>query len=214
MKVSCRHAPSKPKHHPPDTFPRYRAIPVLLILLWAVFALSPSVFADDQVFAPGAYIIDMGRSPQTVANGLKPYGLVYDLVRNNLVPVYWAIQPGKLKDGVDFTADGKGYRGGPFIISADFASDAIGAINNWQAKGVSVDGPIESAFVAPVYKRITGFPNVVIDDQSDGLVTPFYENAEIPSTAYRIGFPYDLGPCDDVFVMPHADPSWEDHKIC
>ncbi len=53
---------------------------------------------------------------------------------------------------------------------------------------------------------------MVIDDQSDGLVTPFYENAEIPSSAYRIGFPYDLGPCDDVFVMPHADPSWEDHQ--
>ena len=75
------------------------------------------MLADDQVFAPGTYIIDMGRSPQTVANGLKPYGLVDDLVRNHLVPVYWAIRPGKLKDGVDFNADGKDYRGGPFIIS-------------------------------------------------------------------------------------------------
>jgi uncharacterized repeat protein (TIGR01451 family) len=154
----------------------------------------------------------MGRSPQTIANGLKPYGLIYDLVRNALVPVHWAIRPDKLKDGVDFTADGKAYRGGSFIISAEFAADAIATINTWRAKGVAVDGPIESEFTAPVFKRVTGFPNVVIDDQNDGLVTPFYENAEIPSTAYRIGFPYDLGPCDDVFVMPHADPTWEDHQ--
>jgi len=187
-------------------------IPALLFLLLALSFLSLSVFADDQVFAPGAYIIDMGRSPQTIANGLKPYGLVYDLVRNNLVPVYWSINPGKLKDGVDFKADGKNYRGGPFIISAEFAPDAIGAINTWRAKGVSVDGPTDSQFIAPVFRRVTGFPNVVIDDQSDGLVTPFYENAEIPSTAYRIGYPYNLGSCDDVFVMPHADPSWEDHQ--
>jgi hypothetical protein len=46
-------------------------------------------------FAPGADIIDMGQVTQTVANALKPYGLVYDLVTNYKTPVDWAINPAK-----------------------------------------------------------------------------------------------------------------------
>jgi hypothetical protein len=39
-------------------------------------------------------VIDMGQ-PQTVGNALKPYGLLYDLVTNQRIPVSWAIQPNK-----------------------------------------------------------------------------------------------------------------------
>src|SRR5262245_21616019 len=42
-------------------------------------------------FSPGSYVIDMGVMPQTAANGLKPYGLVYNLVTSNGIPVSWAI---------------------------------------------------------------------------------------------------------------------------
>ena len=41
-----------------------------------------SDFALSDTFVPGAYIIDMVQAPQTIANGLKPYGLIYDLVIN------------------------------------------------------------------------------------------------------------------------------------
>ena len=39
----------------------------------------------------GSIIVDMGVLPQTFGNGLKPYGLVYDLVRNYNVPIKWII---------------------------------------------------------------------------------------------------------------------------
>jgi hypothetical protein len=103
-------------------------------------------------FAPGADIIDMGQPTQTVANALKPYGLVYDLVTNFKVPVDWAINPAKttfrLNPGdpipVDFTATittgAKSYSGGSFIIDAGFLTPAVIAdINSWVAKGVVVD---------------------------------------------------------------------------
>jgi hypothetical protein len=45
-----------------------------------------------RTFLPGAYIVDMGQTTQTEANGLKPYGLVYDLVINKRVPVSWAFR--------------------------------------------------------------------------------------------------------------------------
>ncbi|KFC60691.1 hypothetical protein [Flavobacterium gilvum] len=50
----------------------------------------------------GSFIINMGIVPQTLNNGLKPYGLVYALL-NIECPVYWVINSSKAKDGTDFT---------------------------------------------------------------------------------------------------------------
>ena len=87
-------------------------------------------------FAPGAYIVDMGQTTQTVGNALKPYGLVYDMVTNFKVPVDWAINPAKTTyafnnaaASVDFaativtgpnTTGTKSYSGGSFIIDPAF----------------------------------------------------------------------------------------------
>ena len=67
--------------------------------------------AGMTTFAPGAYIVDMGQTTQTVGNAMKPYGLVYDMVTNFKVPVNWAINPAKTTyafnspaTSVDFTA--------------------------------------------------------------------------------------------------------------
>lgn len=46
-------------------------------------------------FDQGACIIDMSVVPQTKNNALRPYGLVYDLVTNHNIPVYWIINPNK-----------------------------------------------------------------------------------------------------------------------
>src|ERR1043165_8611859 len=129
--------------HPPDSARRkYPAI------VWgAVLFLTTTakVLATDVTFAPGAYIIDMGKMPQTAANGLKPYGLVYQLVVSNQVPVSWAINPNKITDknpavtveGVDFAVNAKNYRGGPFIISAqDVPPTVTNLIACWRANGV------------------------------------------------------------------------------
>ena len=89
------------------------------VILLMVINLSLASATTTVTFAPGAYIIDMGSFPYTYNTGLKPYGLVYDLVINKQVPVSWAISPTKTKDGIDFTVpSGTGagsYRGGSFI---------------------------------------------------------------------------------------------------
>jgi predicted sugar kinase len=48
-------------------------------------------------FSAGAYVIDMGQATQTVANSLQPYGMVYDLIQNQHIPVDWAINPNSHK---------------------------------------------------------------------------------------------------------------------
>jgi hypothetical protein len=55
--------------------------------------------------APGSLIIDMGQTTQTVANALKPYGLVYDMVTNFKTPADRAINTHNLVIGADFTAE-------------------------------------------------------------------------------------------------------------
>jgi large repetitive protein len=163
-------------------------------------------------FAIGAYIVDMGQTTQTVANGLKPYGLVYDLAMNKKIPVSWAFSDSKPKDGVDFTVGVKSYSGSAFIVPATFAVEALPTINAWKAKGVVVDGPISTSFTAPIYGDITSFPKIVLDTAKGSLATPYYVKAEIPSTAYRLGDPSSLTTCDDMYVMPHADPAWSTHN--
>jgi hypothetical protein len=78
----------------------------------------------------------MGVTPQTVANGLKPYGLVYELLTTYKVPVAWAVKNGKTTMGAsDFTATNllnvttgatvasKAFAGGSFVVSGDFVGD-------------------------------------------------------------------------------------------
>ncbi len=165
-----------------------------------------------RAFTAGAYIVDMGQPTQTVANGVKPYGLVYDLSMKKKVPVSWAFSDTKLKDGVDFLVGAKSYSGSVFIIPAAFATEALPTINIWKAKGVVVDGPTTTPFSAPIYGDITSFPRVVLDTAKGSLAVPYYVKAEIPSTAYRLGDPASLTPCDDMYVMPHADPTWATHS--
>ena len=70
-------------------------------------------------FPAGSYIVDMGDTFSDNAQ-LKPYGLIYDLVLNAKVPVYWVINGSKTSQtGVDLTYNGKGYISGPFVISGD-----------------------------------------------------------------------------------------------
>lgn len=176
-------------------------------------------------FTSGAYIIDMGRPIQTIANGLKPYGLVYALIDTN-VAVDWAINPLKSKDSMDFTLpvvegspppdwSGKDYRGGSFIIAAESITQSVqDLISEWVDLGVVVDGPITTSFFAPVYKTLTIWPVAFLDAQNDGLITPYYSNAGVPTSSYVINAnPGMLPPCGsppgslDLYVLPHADPN-------
>ena len=68
-------------------------------------------------------------------------------------------------------------------------------------------GPTTASFTAPIYDNITSFPNAVCDLQNGPLIiAAFYTPSEVPSSSYRLGSPHNLGPCDDIYAMPHADP--------
>jgi hypothetical protein len=198
-----------------DVLPSTHVTKVTVIWLTAIsliafFAAAAAAAGKNQMqsFAPGAYIVNMGQEPQTIGNGLKPYGLIYQLIVVEDIPVCWAINSSKSKDGDDFSADGKTYKGGSFIIDAERISpDVIEKITVWKSKGVAIDGPVSNAFSAPVYKELTSWPRAILDAQNDKLVTPFYANAEVPTASYiTAGNPTMLTHCGDVYVLPHADP--------
>ena len=157
---------------------------------------------------------------QTVGNALKPYGLVYDMVTNFKVPVDWAINPAKTTyafnnpaASVDFTATittgTKNYSGGSFIIDAGFLTPAVIAdINSWKAQGVVVD-TLAATLTTNIFGQITSFPRAVLDTANGNLAVPYYQNAGVPASSYVIGNPTNLNTCDDVYILPHADPvSW------
>lgn len=189
-------------------------------LLAALLLLAP-IYSNSQTtsFTAGAYIIDMGQATQTVANGLKPYGLVYKLIEAG-IPVNWAIETTKAKDGIDFYAvtaanGNKAYKGGSFIIDVVNYPNALTIINNYKTTnpGVIVDGPTTASFSAPIYKTLTIWPRAFLDSQNDDKITPYYTNAGIPSSSYTINAnPTLLPQCgspnglQDVYILPHADP--------
>ena len=183
---------------------------------------TATVFVDvykTTTFAAGAYIIDMGVVPQTVGNALKPYGLIYEVTTEHYAPVEWIINPNKDKDGVDFTyddADSSGraireFKGGPFLIRAGFFDSTLTAVvSDWESQGV-VGIYTTSEITVPVAKTISYFMGWTLDAQNGHIAEDYIINAGIPSTSYSWQEPWELGGCDDVFVMPHADPTWAVH---
>ncbi len=181
-------------------------------VLLLIFFLAPGkVKAGIETIPSGSYIVNMGVVPQTVANGLKPYGLVYALLVSG-VPVKWVINQSKTKDGIDFTHNGVVYRSGSFIISAEFITPAVTTVvNNWQTQGVVINTAV-SSFSVNVEYTLNSRPRWVLDAQKGSIAIPFFNNAGIPSNAYYFKAPNQLGNCDDIYVMPHADPTWATHR--
>jgi len=167
----------------------------------------------------GSFIINMGVLPQTINNGLKPYGLVYALL-NIHCPVYWVINTSKVKDGADFAYNGIDYKGGTFIIDAKYRTSEVNAlITTWtnptgqfKVVGVTTTSPV----IVPVYLTFLSAPRWTMDLQNGSLVVPYFANAGIPASAYggastNWKTPDQLDCCDDIFAMAHADPTWATH---
>jgi hypothetical protein len=189
----------------------------ITLLLLTLFIGVNVAFSQTQVVPAGSFIINMGRVPQTKNNGLKPYGMVYDLLRNFSVPVLWVINPAKAKDGIDFTHNAINYRGGAFIIPASFRTAAVNArITFWQGQGV-VGATSVAPQTLPVFKTMTAAPNWTLDRENGDITAGFFVNAGIPSSAHGGSnpngwkLPSQLNACDDVFSLPHADPKWATH---
>jgi hypothetical protein len=188
----------------------------LLFLLFLGLVIRPMVTkAQMTTLAPGSFIINMGVVPQTVGNGLKPYGMIYDLIVNNKIPIKWIISPGKVKDGVDFTYNGVDYKGGPFIIQAEYRTAAVNTrIAYWQTQGVlgiTTTSPIEVPVAMTLL--VSSVPRWTMDLLNGRVAVPYFTNAGIPASAYSLTkLPSALGYCDDIFVMPHAYPQWSTHS--
>ena len=113
-----------------------------------------------RTIAPGAVVINMGIVPQTIANGLKPYGLVYNLIDSQKVPVLWSIEPTKAKDSADFTVDGIKFKGGTFVIEYQYAKLAKvqAALSAYATLGVIKYTTLTTVTI-PVYKELKVFPS-------------------------------------------------------
>jgi hypothetical protein len=185
-----------------------RIMTCIMLFAALIFFSANTGFSQSKTFPTGSYIVNMGVVPQTMANGLKPYGLIYDLIKNYDVPVYWIIGDSKLKDGVDFNYNGVDYKGGTFIISKDNLTTAVAArITFFAVTGAYTVGPL-TLTTDYILKSV---PTWTLDDQNGQLAQPYFANAGIPANSYNWLAPSALGACNDIFVMPHADPTWAVH---
>ena len=173
-------------------------------------------------FPAGSYIVDMGDTFSDDAQ-LKPYGLIYDLVLNAKVPVYWVINGSKTSQtGVDLTYNGKGYISGPFVISGDDVDYNVRSmLSKWRGYGVSIDGPTDTAVTVDNSRKISSVPRVVLDNQNGKIAKGYLvksgilrnENTTDDRVYKEKATPADLdSSCDDIYVMPHAEPTTATHS--
>lgn len=187
-------------------------------LLITLLCVSFKAFAALETIPKGAFIINLGISPQTIENALKPYGLVYSLLQDFNVPVKWIINPEKTRDGIDFTHNNTSYRSGSFVVLARYRTAEVDQlIEEWKIKGIVGENTLTNLSL-DVFATLTYAPRWTIDKASGDLITPFFANANIPASAHGGSFrnswknPSELTECDDLFVLPHADPRWDTHN--
>lgn len=179
------------------------------LLLLCMLAGIVRSYAQTETFPSGSYIINMGITPQTQSNALRPYGLIYDLLKNDKIPVKWVISQTKGIDGIDFSHQGVDFRGGTFIIPAAFRNASVnGKISSYGVSGITTTSPV----TVNVTYTLRSAPRWTLDDQNGSIAEGFFSQAGIPSSAYNFKDPQTLGGCDDIFVMPHADPKWSTHS--
>ena len=173
-------------------------------------------------FPVGSYIVDMGNTSSDDAQ-LKPYGLIYDLVLNAKVPVYWVINGSKTSQtGVDLTYNGRNYISGPFVISGDDVDCNVRSmLSKWRGYGVSIDGPTDTAVTVDNSRKISSVPRVVLDNQNGKIAKGYLvksgilrnENTTDDRVYKEKATPADLdSSCDDIYVMPHAEPTTATHS--
>ena len=172
-------------------------------------------------FPAGSYIVNMGDTSSDDAQ-LKPYGLIYDLVLNAKVPVYWVINGSKTSQtGVDLTYNGRDYISGPFVISGDDVDyNVMSMLSKWSGYGVSIDGPTDTAVTVDDSRKISSVPRVVLDEKNGKIAKGYLvksgilrnENATDDRVYKEKATPADLeSSCDDIYVMPHAEPTTATH---
>lgn len=182
--------------------------------------LSSQVRAQyqEEVFTKGSYAINLGITPQTRSNALKPYGLIYELLRDYPMEIKWVINPDKSKDGVDFSLEDQDFRSGSFVIPVSYITEDLKKnLEKWEERGV-IGSYLEKDMKLPVFTDLSVAPKWTLDKQNGKIALAYFEAAGIPASAHggtdrdNWKMPYELGICDDIFVMPHAEPKFDSHK--
>ncbi|WP_300440573.1 OmpA family protein [Christiangramia sp.] len=192
-----------------------------LLFILAVNLFFSNLFYSQnssEVIAKGSYAINLGVTPQTKANALKPYGLLYEILSTYPVEIKWVINPEKNKDGIDFSLENQDFRSGSFVIPVSYITEDLqNTIQNWEKRGV-LGAYLEEDVSLPVFSNLSLAPKWTLDKQNGSIALAFFKAAGIPATAHggysskRWKMPDELGICDDIFVMPHAEPKFETHK--
>ncbi|MUP46376.1 OmpA family protein [Gramella sp. BOM4] len=172
----------------------------------------------NEMISKGSYAINMGVLPQTPENALKPYGLIYQLLKNHPVDIKWVIRPDKKKDGIDFRLGEEDFRAGSFVIPVSYMSPEVEhEIQKWEEKGI-IGQKLQEDQSLPVFTELSVAPKWTLDKQNGIISLTYFKLADIPASAHggnRIKdwkLPSELGVCDDLFIMPHAEPTFETHK--
>jgi uncharacterized repeat protein (TIGR01451 family)/MYXO-CTERM domain-containing protein len=166
-------------------------------------AMATSASALAETFSAGSLIIPMDTDYQD-AGMFKAYGVVYELLRND-IPVHWTIRPEKTHMGSDFTASAVDhdtddvitahpYRGGPWVVDADAAADALSVIDAWQAKHVTtVHAAVHVAteeFTADVARELIVAPTIAMfADGSESIARAYLVAAGIPDSQLNYAWP-------------------------
>lgn len=191
-----------------------------ILIFSIIILLSGKVSGQykQEVLAKGSYAINLGITPQTKSNALKPYGFIYELLKEYPMEVKWVINPEKEKDGIDFRIEEQDFRSGSFVIPVSYITEEMESdIRKWEERGV-VGSFLPNDMSLPVFTDLSVAPKWTLDKQNGKIALAYFEAAGIPGSAHggydrdNWKLPYELGICDDIFVMPHAEPKFETHK--
>jgi uncharacterized repeat protein (TIGR01451 family) len=165
-----------------------KVIPGALAAAW----LLTSVCASADTFPAGSLIIPMDTTYQDQGM-LKAYGLVYDLLRNNIA-VHWVIKKGKQPGEADVTASATdratgasisshGYRAGPWVVGASDAAAAATVVDAWQSKHVTTVHIATEAFTGDVARRLIIAPTIAMfADGNQDIARSYVMAAGIPDS--------------------------------
>ncbi|WP_146155237.1 MYXO-CTERM sorting domain-containing protein [Enhygromyxa salina] len=172
-------------------------------------------------FDVGTLIIPMDTDYQDMGM-LRAYGLVYELLSND-VPVRWAINDAKAQDGTDFSAAATDlatgdpipmhdYRGGPWVIDAADAAEALPIVEAWQQQNPDLAVHEASvAFEAEVGHYLVVAPTIaMIADGNQKIARGYLAAAGIPDSTGDLLWPDDSPDMLDVDEL--SGPTEDNHR--
>jgi hypothetical protein len=193
---------------------------LLLLFFFILSARGLKSQVTDSVKA-GSFIINMGITPQVISKALRPYGMVFEMVNYYKIPVKWIINPAKILYGTDFIHNAITYKGGTFVIPAEYLTPAVIArINTFWVTGQGVAGSyaVSNFEVHGVY-MIEYMPKITFDTDNGNIARKYFDDAQFDIALLPAGqasyyvnkTPGQLDACDNIYYMPHADPTWAVH---